>query len=97
MRSVLVTGGSRGIGLAIVDRFKTEGWRVAACTRALHRLGESPADFKFACDVIDSKAVRDGIAAVMREFGVIDALVNCAGLAGSNPLDPESDDALCTG
>jgi NAD(P)-dependent dehydrogenase (short-subunit alcohol dehydrogenase family) len=94
VKSVLVTGGSRGIGLAIVARFKAEGWRVAACARALEHLAECPADFKFACDVTDPDSVRDGIAAVVREFGAIDALVNSAGLAGSNPLDPESDDAL---
>jgi NAD(P)-dependent dehydrogenase (short-subunit alcohol dehydrogenase family) len=94
MRSVLVTGGSRGIGLAIVERFKAEGWRVAACARALDRLAACPADFKFACDVTDAAAVRDGIAAIVGAFGAIDVLVNNAGLAGSNPLDPDSDDAL---
>jgi len=94
VKCVLVTGGSRGIGLAIVDRFKTAGWRVAACARALDHLAESPADLKFACDVADPAAVRDGIAAVVREFGAIDALVNSAGLAGSNPLDPDSGDDL---
>lgn len=94
MRSVLVTGGSRGIGLAIVRRFKEAGWRVAACARALEHLAESPADFKLACDVADRDAVREGIAAVVRELGAIDTLVNSAGLAGSNPLEPDSDDAL---
>ena len=94
MKSALVTGGSRGIGLAIVDRFKTAGWRVATCARALDHLADNAADFKFACDVSDSNAVRDGIAAVAREFGAIDALINCAGLAGSNPLEPDSDDTL---
>jgi NAD(P)-dependent dehydrogenase (short-subunit alcohol dehydrogenase family) len=94
LKSVLVTGGSRGIGLAIVEGFKTAGWRVATCARALDQLSKNPADFKFVCDVTDPEAVRNGIAAVMREFGAINALVNCAGLAGSNPLNPESDDAL---
>jgi NAD(P)-dependent dehydrogenase (short-subunit alcohol dehydrogenase family) len=94
MKSVLVTGGSRGIGLAIVDRFKSDGWRVAACARSLDGLADSPADFRFACDVADRDAVRESIADVVQEFGAIDALVNCAGLAGSNPLGPEDDDEL---
>jgi acetoacetyl-CoA reductase len=93
MKTVLVTGGSRGIGLAIVNRFKAKGWRVAACARGQDQLAESPADLRFACDVADPEAVRDGIATVAREFGAIDALVNSAGLAGSNPLDAECDDA----
>jgi len=92
VKSALVTGGSRGIGFAIVERFKSAGWRVAACARSIEHLSESPADFKFACDVTDPEAVRGGIAAVVQEFDAIDALVNSAGLAGSNPLDAESDD-----
>lgn len=94
MKSVLVTGGSRGIGLAIVEQFKAAGWRVATCARALSHLADNNADYKFGCDVTDAEAVQSGIAAVVQHLGAIDALVNCAGLAGSNPLDPESDDAL---
>jgi NAD(P)-dependent dehydrogenase (short-subunit alcohol dehydrogenase family) len=94
MKSALVTGGSRGIGAAIVERFKNAGWRVATCARALDHLAGSPADFRFACDVADAAAVREGVAAVAGEFGAIDALVNNAGIAESNPLDPESDDSI---
>jgi NAD(P)-dependent dehydrogenase (short-subunit alcohol dehydrogenase family) len=94
MKSALVTGGSRGIGLAIVERFKSAGWRVATCARSVERLAQNPADFRFACDVTNADAVRRGIAAVAGEFGRLDALVNSAGLAGSNPLDADSDDAL---
>jgi NAD(P)-dependent dehydrogenase (short-subunit alcohol dehydrogenase family) len=92
MKSLLVTGGSRGVGLAIVNRFKTGGFRVAACARSLEHLSDCPADFRFACDVSDAEAVRDGVAAVVREFGTIDVLVNNAGLAGSNPLAADSSD-----
>jgi len=94
MKSALVTGGSRGIGAAIVERFKAAGWRVATCARALDHLARSPADFKFACDVADAGAVRAGVAAVAQEFGAIDALVNNAGIAESNPLESDSDDAI---
>jgi NAD(P)-dependent dehydrogenase (short-subunit alcohol dehydrogenase family) len=94
MKTLLVTGGSRGIGLAIVERFKAAGYRIAACARSLKHLSECPADFRFACDVSDAAAVRDGIAAVVREFGTLDVLVNNAGLASSNPLDADNGDEL---
>lgn len=94
MKSALITGGFRGIGLAIVERFKAAGWRVATCAPSLEGLGNNPADLCLACDVTDPKAVRDGIASVVSEFGRIDALVNSAGLAGSNPLAADADDEL---
>jgi len=94
MKTALVTGGSRGIGRAIVERFKTAGWRVATCAQGRDQLADSPADLKFVCDVTDVAAVRAGVADVVRQFGAIDALVNNAGLAGSNPLDPASGDDL---
>lgn len=94
LKSALVTGGSRGIGLAIVERFKAENWEVATCARVPEDFDDNPADYCFACDVTDPAAVRNCVAAVANEFGTIDALVNCAGLAGSNPLDADSDDEL---
>lgn len=94
MKTVFVTGGSRGIGRAIVERFKAQGWQAATCARSAESLADSAADLKLACDVADADAVRASVAATVAEFGAIDALVNCAGLAGSNPLDADSDDAL---
>lgn len=90
MKSVLVTGGSRGIGLAIVERFSAAGWRVATCARTV---GDSAAEFTFDCDVTDSASVRRGIDSVVQAFESIDVLINCAGVAGSNSLEPSSDDA----
>jgi NAD(P)-dependent dehydrogenase (short-subunit alcohol dehydrogenase family) len=94
VKAVLVTGGSRGIGRAVVDRFARSGWRVAACARTVDALADGPAELRFACDVTDPRAVRSGIERVVAAFGPIDALVNSAGVAGSNPLEPDTDDAL---
>jgi NAD(P)-dependent dehydrogenase (short-subunit alcohol dehydrogenase family) len=94
VKSILVTGASRGIGLAIAGRFQEAGWRVAACARSLDHLATCPAEHKFACDVANPRAVRNGVAQVVQTFGAIDVLVNNAGFSGSNPLDAECDDAL---
>jgi NAD(P)-dependent dehydrogenase (short-subunit alcohol dehydrogenase family) len=84
MKQAVVTGGTRGIGRTIADRLATEGWNVL--TLARHPT-ESPHWFR-ACDVADAARVR----AVFADLDHVDALVNCAGMAGANRLD--GDDTL---
>lgn len=84
MKQAVVTGGTRGIGRAIADRLAGEGWDVLTLAR---QPTASPHRF-IACDVADAAAVR----AVFAGLGQVDALVNCAGIAGANRLD--GDDAL---
>lgn len=85
----IVTGGTRGIGLAVAVRLRAEGWRVL--TTARRAPAESDPDF-VACDVADAAAVRDLFAMAAKRHRRLDALVNCAGLAGANSLD--GDDTL---
>jgi len=91
---VLVTGGSRGMGLAMVQRFQKAGYKVATCATTLENARKSGADFAFACDVSKRDQVKAGIAAVVQALGGIDVLINNAGLAGTNLLDPSDDDAF---
>jgi NAD(P)-dependent dehydrogenase (short-subunit alcohol dehydrogenase family) len=84
MRLAVVTGGTRGIGRAVADRLAEAGWDVLALAR---RAVSSPHRVA-ACDVADAAAV----GAVFAELDRVDALVNCAGIAGANRLD--GDDAL---
>ena len=76
-RTVLVTGGNRGIGRAIVDRFLADGHKGASFSRA----GEAPDGvLGVACDVADPAAVDAGFAAVEAELGPVEVLVSYAGL-----------------
>ncbi|HVZ07379.1 SDR family NAD(P)-dependent oxidoreductase [Rhodopila sp.] len=84
-RQAVVTGGTRGIGLAVADRLAAEGWSVL--TLARRPVAAHPHRFT-ACDVTDPAAVRAALGPLDR----VDALVTCAGLAGANRL--EGDDAL---
>ena len=84
MRQAVVTGGTRGIGLAVADRLAEEGFDVLVLAR---RPGDSAHRFA-ACDVADAAAVRTVFAGLPG----VDVLVNCAGIAGANRLD--GDDAL---
>ena len=89
---MLVTGGSRGIGLAVVKKFHELGWAVATCATSEKSLQGNPADFKFICDVSNVDQVKNGVQQVMDKFGRIDALVNNAGVAGGNSFNPKKDD-----
>ena len=89
----VVTGGARGIGLAIAERFLAEGYRVALLDidrRTLRatekRLNNPLRVLAVACDVAEPKQVQPAIRRVARTFGRIDALVNNAGIAVFKPL-----------
>jgi NAD(P)-dependent dehydrogenase (short-subunit alcohol dehydrogenase family) len=90
-RVALVTGGSKGIGLACAETLRAEGARVAIASRtqghidaALARLAGG---YGVAADFSDPAAALAAIDRVEREFGRIDALVNCAGAAKRTPAE----------
>lgn len=91
-RVVLVTGASRGIGEAIAKIFAAKGDRVIGVSRTSD--GAKHLAAHFVCDVRDRDAVRSLIDEVGKRFGKIDVLVNNAGLAGENSLDPNDDDSF---
>jgi NAD(P)-dependent dehydrogenase (short-subunit alcohol dehydrogenase family) len=89
----LVTGGARGIGLAVAKRFLADGWRVALLDiegelleRAVAALANPGDTLALHCDVSDAGAVASAMEAVRRRFGRLDALVNNAGIAVFAPL-----------
>jgi len=76
-RSVLVTGGNRGIGLAIAQAFAAGGDRVAVT----YRSGEPPAGlFGVRCDVTDPASVDAAFEQVEAEHGPVEVLVANAGI-----------------
>ena len=82
---VVVTGGSRGIGEAIVAAFAKAGAHVAAVARNPERVEETAGRIEgevvpFACDVADEGAVGDTFGKIAEQFGGVDVLVNNAGI-----------------
>lgn len=84
-RTVVVTGGSSGVGLATVRRLLAEGARVATCARGPDRLRAAVAELDpsrllaDACDVTERDQVEAFVANVAQRFGSLDALVLNAG------------------
>ena len=76
-RSVLVTGGNRGIGLGIAQRLKADGHKVAVT----HRGSGAPEGlFGVVCDVTDSDSVDAAFKEVEEKHGPVEVLVANAGI-----------------
>ncbi len=80
-----ITGASKGLGLALVQRLLAEGHRVAVTSRALPALiqamGSGPTDsfLPLEVDLTNEQSVADSIKATQETFGRIDVVVNNAG------------------
>ena len=94
-RTALVTGGSRGIGRAVVLRLARDGYDVAFCyasqTEAAKTLAEQASQtgaqvLALAADVSDAAAVRDMMARANDELRGIDLVVTSAGVVKDAPL-----------
>ena len=82
-RSVLVTGGNRGIGRAIAEAFLAQGDRVAVTTRS----GGAPDGcLDVRCDITDPEAVEAAFAEVEAAHGPVEVLVANAGITADTLL-----------
>ena len=91
---VLITGGSRGLGLVMARQLAAEGARLVLCARdefeledARMELAGNGADVLVQkCDVTVAEQVNDMITNVQNEFGPIDVLINNAGIIHAGPV-----------
>jgi NAD(P)-dependent dehydrogenase (short-subunit alcohol dehydrogenase family) len=93
-RTVLLTGGSRGLGLVLARQFLSEGARVILCAREEVELARARSELEplgevlaLPCDVSDRVQVEALVAQVHERFGVVDVLVNNAGTIQVGPLE----------
>jgi 3-oxoacyl-[acyl-carrier protein] reductase len=101
----VVSGGSRGLGLAIADRLAAEGADVALLARGPERLAAAAAQVgrhgtrvvTRAVDVTDPTALDAAVQEVAGELGGLDRVVgNAGGTVGGNLLDSTADDFRAT-
>lgn len=105
-RTVLITGGSRGLGLVLAREFGRRGCSVAICARDDRELASASLDLRrrgvrvlaLRADVSDAEAVADLVSEVEGQLGPIDVLVNNAGVIQVGPAATMSssdfDDAM---
>ena len=102
-KHILITGGSKGIGLACARTFLAEGARVTLVSRSVENLlaaqsvllnDASGATVNvIAADLRDAADAERAVDAVERDFGAVDVLVNSAGAAKRTPADELTADA----
>ena len=100
-RTAIITGGSKGLGLAMAERFASSGADVAILARSPETLAEAKrkiaADAKgkvaaISCDVSKAADVRKAYDQIMSEFGKIDIYVNNAGQSTRGPSEEITDE-----
>lgn len=89
MKTVVITGCTRGLGRAMIPRFIEAGWQIAGCGRnekqitELNRQFQSPHLFQ-ACDVSREKDVAAFCTAILKQFGSPDLVLNNAAIINPN-------------
>lgn len=97
-KTVLITGGSRGLGLVLARKLAGEGAKLAICARDTGELSTAKKDleslgaevFDVACDVRNQSEVEQLIEKVCSHYGQIDVLVNNAGVIQVGPLETQT-------
>ena len=90
----LVTGAAYGIGFAMAEALYKAGAKIAFNCRSQHHMDQALADYKakgieahgYICDVTDEEQVKAMVADINKELGVIDLLVNNAGIIKRIPM-----------
>jgi 3-oxoacyl-[acyl-carrier protein] reductase len=101
-KAALVTGGSRGLGLASAKALAAEGCHVAVCARGAERLQQAASELRdsaaagvevlpLAADVSDAAAIARVVEETAEKFGGLDVLVNNVGLGKGGTLADTSD------
>lgn len=97
-RTVLITGGARGLGLVMAREFARDGAHIAICSRSADDLAAAEREltangtkvFAEVCDVTDEKACQNFVEKVRGELGEIEVLVNNAGVISVMPFENSS-------
>src|SRR5947208_2499113 len=93
-RVVVITGGSRGLGLVLARRLSAEGARLCLLARSEEELARASEQFPpgsdvmtLRCDIRRRADVRAAVDSILERWSVIDVLINNAGVIQVGPLE----------
>lgn len=97
---ILITGGSRGLGLELARQLSDEGARLAICARDEDELEQAREEletqgaevFAMTCDVTDKKQIDEWVKSALNHYGTIDVLINNAGIIQVAPGEVMTDE-----
>jgi len=92
---VLITGGTRGLGIILARKIAGEGAKVVICGRSEESLQQASKDLEsksaphlaIQCDVADKQQIKDMIRQINETFGTVDVLINNAGIIQVGPME----------
>ena len=98
-KTILITGGSRGLGLVLAREFAKEKAKIAICARDGEELIRAKKDLEergaevleIVCDVRDKDQVTQMFEKVRSRFGQVDVLINNAGVIQVGPLEVQTE------
>lgn len=99
-KTVLISGGSRGIGKACARLFARNDYKVIICSKNQNNLEKARSELNniftdisvYRCDVSDSARVRLTVNNIYKEFSGIDVLINSAGISKLNRLEENDEE-----
>ena len=88
----LVTGASKGLGLSLVQKLLSKGYKVAATSRNISDLdNESDNYLPLQVNLLNEQSIANAVTVILQKFGSIDVLVNNAGYGQIGTLEELSD------
>ena len=96
-KTIVITGASEGLGRATAIKLAAGGAQVALVARNKAQLSDvvtaiGATAHPYVCDVSDAKQVRKTAQQILKAFGQVDILVNCAGIWTDEELEKEDPD-----